>query len=89
MSKMTVLAKIPANLTLALVIALFSCVFIAPAGAQVPPSTDEISRYSGLHGVAATGAVSAITEMIANGLDPDARDANGRTPFQEIGRAHV
>ena len=81
MSRTTALAKSPANLAVAVVIAWFSCAYPWPASAQVPPSADEISRYSGLHGVAATGAVSAIAEMIANGLDPDARDANGRTPF--------
>jgi uncharacterized protein len=58
-----------------------SCVFSCRVGAQVPPSPDEIARYSGLHGVAASGASSAIQEMIVNGLDPDVRDANGRTPF--------
>ncbi len=52
-----------------------------PASAQTPPSAAEIAQYSGLHGVAASGAASAITEMIANGLDPNARDGNGRTPF--------
>jgi ankyrin repeat protein len=51
------------------------------AVAQVPPSTAEIARYSGLHGVAASGAASSIQEMIVNGLDPDVRDGNGRTPF--------
>ncbi len=51
------------------------------ASAQVPPTAAEIARYSGLHGVAASGAVSSITEMLANGLDPNLRDDNGRTPF--------
>lgn len=51
------------------------------AVAQVPPSPTEIARYSGLHGVAASGAHNSITEMIFNGLDPNVRDGNGRTPF--------
>lgn len=85
MSRMVGLANRTENrAVVALVVSLFtglSCLFSGPAGAQVPPSADEIARYSGLHGVAASGAPSAITEMIANGLDPDVRDANGRTPF--------
>ncbi|MGL4441282.1 MAG: ankyrin repeat domain-containing protein [Bosea sp. (in: a-proteobacteria)] len=52
-----------------------------PARAQVPPSAAEIERYSGLLGVAASGATSSIREMIINGLDPNVRDGNGRTPF--------
>jgi uncharacterized protein len=52
-----------------------------PVQAQVPPSAAEIAAYSGLHGVAASGAASSITEMIVNGLDPNVRDGNGRTPF--------
>ncbi len=48
---------------------------------QTPPSTAEIARYTGLHGVAASGALSSITEMIVNGLDPNIRDSNLRTPF--------
>lgn len=51
------------------------------AQAQVPPSAADIARYSGLHGGAAAGAVSSIKDMIASGLDPNARDSNGRTPF--------
>lgn len=63
-----------------LVMACATCGMV-PAQAQVPPSAAEIARYSGLHGVAASGAVSSITEMIVNGLDPNGRDGNGRTPF--------
>lgn len=65
-----------------LVIALLAAALLCPqARAQTPPSPGEIARYSGLHGVAAAGAAPAITEMIINGLDPDLRDGNGRTPF--------
>lgn len=49
--------------------------------AQVPPSAAEIAGYSGLHASAASGSVRSITEMIANGLDPNMRDGNRRTPF--------
>lgn len=54
------------------------CAMATPTAAQTPPSAAEIARYSGLHGVAASGA---IREMLVNGLDPDLRDNNGRTPF--------
>jgi uncharacterized protein len=53
----------------------------AEALAQTPPSAGEIARYTGLHGVAASGAVSSIREMTANGLDTEIRDGNGRTPL--------
>jgi uncharacterized protein len=52
-----------------------------PALPQTPPSVVEIAHYTGLHGVAASGALSSITEMIVNGLDPNIRDNNLRTPF--------
>jgi ankyrin repeat protein len=60
---------------------LLALLLAAPAAAQVPPTPAEVAAYSGLHGVAASGHVAAIREMIVNGLDPEARDRNGRTPF--------
>lgn len=51
------------------------------ATAQVPPPAAEVAGYSGLHAASASGAVNSIRQMIANGLDPDVRDGNGRTPF--------
>lgn len=51
------------------------------ATAQVPPRAAEVAGYSGLHAASASGAVNSIRQMIANGLDPDVRDGNGRTPF--------
>jgi uncharacterized protein len=53
----------------------------SPTLAQVPPSAAEIARYSGLHGAAASGAANSIKDMIINGLEPNVRDSNGRTPF--------
>jgi len=56
-------------------------ILAAPSAAQVPPNADEIARYVGLHRAAASGAADLIQGLLANGLDPDARDGNGRTPF--------
>ncbi len=73
------------NLAVAsLAIASLAAGFLGLAGvsiAQIPPTPRDVARYSGLHGVAASGASTAIREMIVNGLDPDVRDGNGRTPF--------
>jgi uncharacterized protein len=54
---------------------------IAPARAQVPPSPEELARYSGLHAAAATGDVAGIAVGIAVGADLNARDGQGRTPL--------
>ncbi len=68
------LTRILPALALALILA-------APASAQVPPSADEIARYVGLHRAAASGAADSIPGLLSSGLDPDARDGNGRTAF--------
>lgn len=52
----------------------------APALAQTPPTPAEIAAYAGLHAAAASGNVALIAGRPA-GLDINARDANGRTPF--------
>jgi uncharacterized protein len=51
------------------------------AAAQTPPSPEERASYSGLLGVTASGMHSEITQMLVNGLDPNSRDAHGRTPY--------
>ncbi len=51
------------------------------AHAQVPPSAEERARYTLLHGVTASNAVSEIRQLIINGVDKNARDGNGRTPL--------
>jgi ankyrin repeat protein len=52
-----------------------------PAQAQTPPSPQEQAAYTGLFGVTASGAHAEITQLLVNGLDPNARDGHGRTPY--------
>jgi ankyrin repeat protein len=49
--------------------------------AQVPPSSSEISRYTGLLAAAARGDSAQIKAMLAKGEKPNVRDALGRTPL--------
>jgi ankyrin repeat protein len=49
--------------------------------AQIPPAPPELERYAGLHRAAARGDAAEITRLLAQGADPNARDANGRTPL--------
>jgi ankyrin repeat protein len=52
---------------------------VAPAPAQVPPSSAERSAYTGLFAAALTGDVAAI--RAAGGTAAVARDGHGRTPL--------
>jgi uncharacterized protein len=52
-----------------------------PASAQTPPSPQERAAYAGLFGVTASGAHNEIRQLLVNGLDPNARDGHGRTPY--------
>lgn len=78
---MTGLARRPSRLMTLVSLCFVVTGLIAPVSAQAPPSAAEIAGYVGLHGSAASGSAQSITEMLAKGLDPDARDGNGRTPF--------
>lgn len=49
--------------------------------AQIPPSSGEISRYSGILAAAARGDTKRIEALIGKGEKPDARDSYGRTPL--------
>jgi len=49
--------------------------------AQVPPSSSEISRYTGLLAAAARGDSSQVKALIAKGEKPNVRDTYGRTPL--------
>ena len=62
-------------------IALLTLFLAAHAHAQVPPSTEEIARYTGLHAAAAKGDIMgiAVAGMVKANLE--ARDGNGRTPL--------
>ena len=50
------------------------------AQAQNAPSANDIETYSGLHLAAHEGRVDQISQLIAEGADPNARDSSGRTP---------
>ena len=56
-------------------------VLTQPASAQVPPGTEEISRYTGLHAAAQQGNLAQIGSLVTSGNDINARDAYGRTPL--------
>jgi uncharacterized protein len=63
-----------------------ACVFTAllinsETQAQTPPSPTETAAYSGLFGVTQNGAHNEIRQLLVNGLDPNGRDGNGRTPY--------
>jgi len=66
-------------------IALVACVMQAvTAGrgaAQVPPTADEVARYTGLHAAAAKGDVAQIDKLLAGGANANAKDSHGRTPL--------
>jgi uncharacterized protein len=66
---------------LSLAILLAGLIAAAPIRAQIPPSPDEVARYSGLHAAAANGDVAAIEHLIAGGTDINARDGQWRTPL--------
>jgi uncharacterized protein len=53
----------------------------ASAQAQTPPSPAETAAYSGLFGVTQNSAHNEIRQLLVNGLDPNGRDGNGRTPY--------
>ncbi|MGQ0752721.1 MAG: ankyrin repeat domain-containing protein [Betaproteobacteria bacterium] len=73
-----------------ILIALASCCCAALASAQVPPSSAEIARYTGLLAAAAKGDAAQITALIAKGAKPDVRDGYRRTPLHiaAYGRHH-
>ena len=60
---------------------LWMVIAASPAAAQVPPSPEDLSNYTGLHAAAATGEVVAIATLIASGTNPNARDLMGHTPL--------
>jgi ankyrin repeat protein len=51
------------------------------ATAQIAPSEAERAAYTGLHRAAAIGDAAQIRRLLAEGADPKARDAAGRTPL--------
>lgn len=65
------------KILLLLLIVLFT---LPVAFAQVEPSPSEVDRYSGLHKAAYDNDVEAISQLIKNDADLEARDGSGRTP---------
>ena len=55
--------------------------FAPGARAQVPPSSTELGRYTGLLAAAAGGDGDALRAQLKSGADPDVRDGYGRTPL--------
>jgi len=53
----------------------------APAWAQVAPTPQEVSAYSGLLAAAAKGDVTGATRLIASGANVNERDSYRRTPL--------
>ena len=73
-----------------ILVALASTCCVAIANAQVPPSSAEIARYTGLLAAAAKGDAAQVKALIARGEKPDVRDAYRRTPLHvaAYGRHH-
>ena len=71
---------------------LLVLLFAISAGshAQVPPSSAEKARYSGLFAAAASGDVAQVKAFLAKGDKADVRDSYGRTPLHiaAYGRHH-
>ena len=63
----------------ALVLSFAGLLFQATAWAQVPPSTAEVARYSGLHAAAQRGDVAQI-QRLATAATVNTVDSYGRTP---------
>jgi uncharacterized protein len=54
----------------------------SPLSAQTnAPLADEIAAFTSLHAVTWSGAHNEIRQLLVNGIDPNLRDAKGRTPF--------
>lgn len=64
----------------ALVLSFAGLLFQATAWAQVPPSTAEVARYSGLHAAAQRGDVAQIQRLATTAATVNTVDSYGRTP---------
>lgn len=66
--------------TIAIIASFFALSLpLGTATGQVPPSPEEISRYSGLHKAASEGDLVEVTKLLAGGANPNAKDSFGRT----------
>ena len=70
-------------MTRILIILTATFALLAPsmATAQVPPTSSEVARYSGLLAAAHKGDIAEIERLIAAKSDLNARDPYGRTPL--------
>ena len=59
---------------------LLATLIATQVGAQVAPSTSEISRYKGLHKAAHDNDLATVKGLIAEGANLNLRDSYGRTP---------
>ncbi len=71
----------PTPVLASLILALFTLCATRLATAQIPPSPQEIARYTGLHAAAQRGDVAQIQSLAAAKADINARDSYGRTPL--------
>jgi ankyrin repeat protein len=61
---------------------LMVCLFISSSAiAQTGPSLTQIKEYSGLYKAAYENDLAAITQLVINGADLEARDSSHRTPL--------
>ena len=60
---------------------LLTVFLAAQAHAQVPPSAEDLARYTGLHEAAAKGDIMGVAVAGMTKANLEARDRNGRTPL--------
>jgi len=63
--------------------ALYGIAALIPGigAAQIPPASEEIAHYKGLHAAAFSGDLAAIEKLIKAKADLNSRDPYGRTPL--------
>lgn len=71
----------PTRIITTLIVAAAIATLCLPAGAQTPPSSEEIAAYTDLHAAVVRGSLSEIERTVQDGADIDARDGFGRTPL--------
>lgn len=60
---------------------MIAALLLALATAQVPPTTAELSAYTGLHAAAARGEAAEVARLAKGGADPNGRDGYRRSPL--------
>ena len=64
-------------------LAMFLCLVMGSASAQVAPPARDIAGYTGLFAAAARGDTAEIERLASEGANVNARDPYGRTPFSQ------